>query len=243
MVGGCQRHAGSRQCRRLARIISQVVLHESVCDPVALRYLVGLVPVLFSSCGPSNQQEGQSSWGQAMQKHQDRPAEQLPNGVSDRRRRRRFPIPNSIDERQLTILGTFAVRLSLIGSGTVCVVLGYRLFIKGVSGQASLQASVDPSQVQLLNATPGLFLALVGAVILVYASVCPIRYGRVVRMGQRSAVDIVAPSAAPPRPTTIDLERYLSSEHVAGYRPKPRDPSSDGRVDDEDAKTTEIEQW
>ncbi len=43
--------------------------------------------------------------------------------------------------------------------------LGYRLFEKGVSGKASLSAEREKIKFQLLNASPGIFFALFGSVL------------------------------------------------------------------------------
>ncbi len=43
--------------------------------------------------------------------------------------------------------------------------LGYRLFEKGVSGKASLSAEHKKIKFQLLNASPGIFFALFGSVL------------------------------------------------------------------------------
>jgi hypothetical protein len=47
------------------------------------------------------------------------------------------------------------------------VYLGYRLFILGVTGQASLSVDSQTVRGQLLNAAPGLFFAVGGIVLLV----------------------------------------------------------------------------
>jgi hypothetical protein len=46
--------------------------------------------------------------------------------------------------------------------GGMSIYLGYRLFILGVSGQASLSINSKSISGQLLNAAPGLFFALAG---------------------------------------------------------------------------------
>lgn len=53
----------------------------------------------------------------------------------------------------------------------MCIYLGYRLFILGVTGQASLSLESHKVSGQLLNAAPGLFFA-VGGVIALIISVC-----------------------------------------------------------------------
>lgn len=51
--------------------------------------------------------------------------------------------------------------------GILSIYLGYRLFILGVTGQASLSIESKSVSGQLLNAAPGLFFAIGGVVILV----------------------------------------------------------------------------
>ena len=48
--------------------------------------------------------------------------------------------------------------------GAMSIFLGYRLFILGVSGQASLSINTKTVSGQLLNAAPGLFFAIGGIV-------------------------------------------------------------------------------
>ncbi len=55
----------------------------------------------------------------------------------------------------------------IVLAGTLCIYLGYRLFISGVSGEASLHAKKDTSELQLLSAAPGVFFALFGSGLLV----------------------------------------------------------------------------
>ena len=47
------------------------------------------------------------------------------------------------------------------------IYLGYRLFILGVTGQASLSVDSHSVKGQLLNAAPGLFFAIGGIVVLI----------------------------------------------------------------------------
>ena len=54
-------------------------------------------------------------------------------------------------------------------AGLFFAYLGYKLFINGVSGNASLSAKKDKISLQLLNASPGLFFALFGALIIIYS--------------------------------------------------------------------------
>lgn len=58
--------------------------------------------------------------------------------------------------------------LSLIIGG-ISIYLGYLLFIKGVTGEASLVVNATQLKGQLLNAAPGLFFALSGVAIIFFA--------------------------------------------------------------------------
>jgi hypothetical protein len=51
----------------------------------------------------------------------------------------------------------------------LAIYLGYRLFVLGVSGQASLSINNNTVSGQLLNAAPGLFFALGGIIALIFS--------------------------------------------------------------------------
>jgi hypothetical protein len=55
-------------------------------------------------------------------------------------------------------------------AGCLAIVLGYRLFILGVTGQASLSIQSKTVSGQLLNAAPGLFFAIGGFVTIAIAT-------------------------------------------------------------------------
>ena len=61
----------------------------------------------------------------------------------------------------------FKVLPVLVGAGSIY--LGYRLFILGVTGQASLSLQSATVSGQLLNAAPGLFFAIGGIAIVLVA--------------------------------------------------------------------------
>jgi hypothetical protein len=61
----------------------------------------------------------------------------------------------------------FGFKMAPSLGGMLALYLGYRLFILGVTGQASLTINSHSVGGQLLNATPGLFFAVGGIVILV----------------------------------------------------------------------------
>jgi hypothetical protein len=61
----------------------------------------------------------------------------------------------------------FKVLPVLVGAGSIY--LGYRLFILGVTGQASLSVQSATVSGQLLNAAPGLFFAIGGIAIVLLA--------------------------------------------------------------------------
>jgi len=53
--------------------------------------------------------------------------------------------------------------------GLLIVCLGYRLFVLGVTGKASLVVDTSKVKGQLINAAPGLFFAVGGIVIIIWA--------------------------------------------------------------------------
>lgn len=61
------------------------------------------------------------------------------------------------------------LRLISIIIGGFSLYLGYALFIKGVTGQASISLNTSSISGQILNAAPGAFFALSGVVIIVIA--------------------------------------------------------------------------
>jgi len=73
------------------------------------------------------------------------------------------------------------IRFVAVLIGGISILLGYLLFIKGVTGEASI--SVDSSSLsgQLINAAPGLFFALAGVVIIVVALIKKRRETRIRR--------------------------------------------------------------
>ena len=60
--------------------------------------------------------------------------------------------------------------LPMIISG-FCIYLGYKLFVLGVTGEASLSVQSDTVSGQLINAAPGLFFAVGGIVALIVSIV------------------------------------------------------------------------
>jgi hypothetical protein len=66
-------------------------------------------------------------------------------------------------------IGVYFLFKSLPAGGAILsLYLGYRLFILGVTGQASLSVNSASVSGQLLNAAPGLFFAVGGIVVLVF---------------------------------------------------------------------------
>jgi hypothetical protein len=54
-------------------------------------------------------------------------------------------------------------KTAVILSGTVCMVMGYRLFCRGIGGTADLKAGGEGLSLVLRGAAPGTFFALFGA--------------------------------------------------------------------------------
>ena len=67
--------------------------------------------------------------------------------------------------RLITLYFSFKIIAVLISAGAIC--LGHKLFILGVTGQASLSIESHTVSGQLLNAAPGLFFAVGGLIALV----------------------------------------------------------------------------
>jgi glucose uptake protein GlcU len=82
---------------------------------------------------------------------------------------RQVPSYNANAKVVLRYYYIFKIVPLLIAAGSIY--LGYRLFILGVTGQASLSIDTHSVKGQLLNATPGLFFA-VGGIAIVIATVC-----------------------------------------------------------------------
>jgi len=73
----------------------------------------------------------------------------------------------STHSQLLTLFFLFKTLPVLVGGGTIY--LGYRLFILGVTGEASLSVQHGEVSGQLINAAPGLFFAIGGIAIVVVA--------------------------------------------------------------------------
>ena len=77
----------------------------------------------------------------------------------------RVPINEKISEKALYLY--FAFKAFTAAISLASIVLGYKLFILGVTGQASLSIESRSVKGQLLNAAPGLFFAVGGIVALI----------------------------------------------------------------------------
>ena len=71
--------------------------------------------------------------------------------------------------RNLSVVLNFLFKLIVVLVAGFFVYLGYDLFIRGVTGEASLVSNAQDVGAQLINAAPGLFLAVGGFVIVVEA--------------------------------------------------------------------------
>ncbi len=69
---------------------------------------------------------------------------------------------DSRPESRMTISYYFAMKLIPMAIAGMAIYLGYRLFVLGVSGQASLIVDAKGIEAQLVNAAPGLFFAVGG---------------------------------------------------------------------------------
>lgn len=70
----------------------------------------------------------------------------------------------------LVILYLIVFRLAIITAGTVCIVLGYKLFVKGVfsdaSGGTGVEAGLGSLKLTMKNAAPGSVFAFFGVVVI-----------------------------------------------------------------------------
>jgi hypothetical protein len=74
------------------------------------------------------------------------------------------------DEDKLTRVAMWYIfKAAGILVGGIAIYLGYRLFILGVTGKASLSIEHGSTKGQLLNAAPGLFFALGGLAVVAWA--------------------------------------------------------------------------
>ena len=75
------------------------------------------------------------------------------------------------DEREngnnIAVALYFLFKSAPIAVSGLCIYLGYKLFVLGVSGQASIVVNAKDLGGQLLNAAPGLFFGVGGIVALV----------------------------------------------------------------------------
>ncbi len=65
----------------------------------------------------------------------------------------------------------FAFKMVPVVVAGFCIYLGYRLFVLGVTGQASLVVNAKDISGQLINGAPGLFFAVGGVVALIFSIV------------------------------------------------------------------------
>lgn len=70
--------------------------------------------------------------------------------------------PQVTDESKKWTPLWYLLRILATLAGAFCVYLGYKLFVLGVSGQASLIVESKTTKGQLINASPGIFFALFG---------------------------------------------------------------------------------
>jgi hypothetical protein len=76
-------------------------------------------------------------------------------------------VPKSKVNENLVIVLYYVFKITPILIAGVAIYLGYRLFILGVTGQASLSVNSKEISGQLLNAAPGLFFAIGGIVTII----------------------------------------------------------------------------
>lgn len=101
-------------------------------------------------------------------------------------------------------------RIVIATGGIVALLLGALLFRWGVSGSASLKARREETELQLINASPGIFFALFGAVILVWGLANPFSYD----LPPRQGADSSATAAAGPPATESPGGRVVYGDEV-----------------------------
>lgn len=69
--------------------------------------------------------------------------------------------------QRLALILYFSFKILAITVSGLSIWLGYRLFVLGVSGEASLKVNAQDLSGQLLNAAPGLFFAIGGIAALI----------------------------------------------------------------------------
>ena len=97
----------------------------------------------------------------------------------------------------------------------ISLFLGYKLFIKGVSGSASLKLEQVRSKIQLLNAAPGLFFALFGMVILVASINASLEYSSKSNypLYNKESDIIIVPLEEAACPEYYNLVKLLETSH------------------------------
>lgn len=78
----------------------------------------------------------------------------------------KFPNPPS-SQTNFPLAMYFLFKMVPSAGAIFTIYLGYRLFILGVTGQASLSIESKSINGQLLNAAPGLFFAIGGVIVLI----------------------------------------------------------------------------
>lgn len=128
---------------------------------------------------------------------------------------------DQFDAISLLLVTRVVERISVVFAGLAFIYLGYKLFTKGVSGEASLKASKGDGELQLLNAAPGLFFALFGVILVGIVSfnqaVIPFSTSSEVGVDKQirevlfssagANVEDVVPANQPDRITNVDVKR------------------------------------
>lgn len=67
---------------------------------------------------------------------------------------------------KLTLILHYAFKMLHPVGGIIAICLGYRLFVLGVTGQASISVNSKEISGQLINAAPGLVIAVCGLIVI-----------------------------------------------------------------------------
>ncbi len=95
-------------------------------------------------------------------------------------------LPNQKTNGNLVISLYFILKMIPMFISGISIYLGYKLFILGVTGQASISINSNEVSGQLLNAAPGLFFAIGGIVGLIVSVI------KGVKIDFRNGVDDIA---------------------------------------------------
>jgi hypothetical protein len=72
----------------------------------------------------------------------------------------------SMDVTTMTVLLRFTERMLIVAGAIVCVILGYRLLMRGVVGESNVEFQENKVKFRLMKASPGIIFSLFGMMVL-----------------------------------------------------------------------------